>query len=154
MKKQRKRKRKKGKVKRVTRAITAAALNLLKDPAFLHHVCNKIGELGVVGEERNRLIVFLAALTAILLEPVSILYKGLSASGKSKLLRTVIQILPPECVRVLSSLSKKAQVLWPTVADWHGAVVGWSITAGKTRSTGLGCFNCEIISLVPFFLVG
>ncbi len=90
------------------RAITVAAHELLADPAFLYLVGEKLGELGIVGEARNRLIAFLAALTATLPEPVSVILKGSSSSGKSNLLRKVIQLIPPEYVKILSSLSKKA----------------------------------------------
>ncbi len=93
-----------------TRAVIAAARKLLADPAFLHSVCTKIGQLGIIGEERNRLIIFLAALTATLPEPVSIILKGSSSSGKSNLLRTILKVLPPECIRELSSLSEKAPI--------------------------------------------
>jgi hypothetical protein len=110
VKKNKKTKRWKSRTSKRTRAVTAAAGKLLADPSFLHHVCTKLGDLGIIGEERNRLIFFLAALTATLEEPVSAILKGSSSSGKSNLLRKVIRLLPPECVKELSSLSKKAPV--------------------------------------------
>lgn len=90
--------------------IRMRARELLRDPAFLYRAMMKIGELGVVGEERNRLILFLASLTKDLDTQVSVLVKGQSASGKSNLLRKTLQIFPPECVISRASLSAKAPV--------------------------------------------
>ncbi len=90
--------------------LRAQARELVRDPAFLYRAMTKIGELGVVGEERNRLILFLAGLTKDLDMQVSVLAKGQSASGKSNLIRKTLQIFPPECVISRASLSAKAPV--------------------------------------------
>lgn len=90
--------------------IRTAARKLLRGLEFLHKAMLKIGELGVVGENRNKLILFLAALTKNLDVPVSVLVKGQSSSGKSNLIRTVLQLFPPECVISRASLSAKAPV--------------------------------------------
>ena len=58
----------KNKVKQ-TRRLQNEALELLKDPSFLFRVSEEIEALGVVGEKRNRLILFLAMLTAQLTRP-------------------------------------------------------------------------------------
>jgi hypothetical protein len=86
------------------------AVAILKDPQFLFHVGEKIGELGVIGEERNRLILFLAGLSSAFAQPVSILIKGTSSSGKSNLIKNVVKLFPPELLLVRASLSTKAPV--------------------------------------------
>jgi len=90
--------------------LRAQARELVRDHALLYRAMTKIGELGVVGEERNRLILFLAGLTKDLDMQVSVLAKGQSASGKSNLIRKTLQIFPPECVISRASLSAKAPV--------------------------------------------
>jgi hypothetical protein len=40
--------------------IRKQALQLLGDPQYLFRAGQKLGDLGVVGEERNRLVLFLA----------------------------------------------------------------------------------------------
>jgi G:T-mismatch repair DNA endonuclease (very short patch repair protein) len=67
--------------------ITQRARRLLADPAFLFKVGRKIRELGVVGEERNRLILFLAGVTRVLPNPATIIIRG--SSGKSSLVTFV-----------------------------------------------------------------
>jgi hypothetical protein len=88
----------------------AEAHRLLRDEAFLYRAMTKIGELGVVGEERNRLILFLAGLTKDFDMPISVIVKGQSSSGKSNLIRKTTQIFPPESVIARASLSAKAPV--------------------------------------------
>src|SRR5690242_1785767 len=86
------------------------ARKLLSEPLFLHRTMRKIGELGVVGEEGNRLALFLAGLTKDCDEPVSALVRGPSSSGKSNLVRNVLQLFPPEVVITRATLSSKAPV--------------------------------------------
>jgi len=90
------------------RLIRAEAIKLLRDPLFLYKAGQTIEELGVVGEQRNRVILFLAGLSKDLVEPVSVLVRGPSSSGKSKLVRSVIKLFPPESVITRASLSPKA----------------------------------------------
>jgi hypothetical protein len=84
------------------------ALGLLRDPQYLYRASKKIEELGVVGEERNRLIIFLAGLTRSTAAPASVLIKGSTSSGKTTLVKTVVQLFPSECVIARSGLSGKA----------------------------------------------
>jgi hypothetical protein len=93
-----------------TRKIRTAALRLIRDALFLFRIVQKIGELGIIGEKRNRLVLFLAGLTKDLDKPVSVLYKGASSTGKSELLKASISLVPPECVLTRASLSKQAPV--------------------------------------------
>ena len=91
--------------------IRTAALRLIRDVLFLFRVVQKrIGEMGIVGEKRNCLILFLAGLTKNFEKPVSVLEKGASSTGKSEVLKSVIQLFPPECVLTRASLSKMAPV--------------------------------------------
>ena len=87
-----------------------AAERLIRDAEFLFRVGRKIDELGVVGENRNRLILFLAGLTKDFDKPVSIIEKGVSSTGKSELMKAVIALFPPECVLTRASMSKMAPV--------------------------------------------
>jgi hypothetical protein len=84
------------------------ALELLQDPHFLDRLANKFGELGIIGERRNCLILFLAGLTRTFDKPVSVLTKGNSSTGKSESVKAVLSLFPPECVLMRASLSKKA----------------------------------------------
>lgn len=89
--------------------IAKRAGGLLMDPQFLFRVSEVIGSVGVVGEKRNCLIVFLAVLTTVLFAPpVSILVKARSAAGKSNLLEKVLKIFYSVMVVPRSGFSREA----------------------------------------------
>ena len=90
--------------------IRDAAIELLCDPRFFFLTGQKLEQMGVVGEEQNRLLIFLACITKDLRSAISVIVKGSTSSGKSNLLRTVIRLFPSECVSNLASLTPKALV--------------------------------------------
>jgi hypothetical protein len=98
------------KVDKKKEKIRRAALSLLADPALLSRICRKLQELGLVGEKRNALVVFLAAVTKAFKKPVSVIVKGNSSSGKSNLLRLVCLLFSLDCVLKRASLTQKAPV--------------------------------------------
>ncbi|MGA2647833.1 MAG: hypothetical protein ABSF15_24300 [Candidatus Sulfotelmatobacter sp.] len=84
------------------------ATALIEDPRFIFRVGKKIGELGMVHEFRNRLIIFLACLTMFLRNKVSVSATAPSGSGKSTLMEIPLKVFPPECVVRRASFSRKA----------------------------------------------
>src|ERR1700721_420282 len=89
-------------------AITKEAMRLISCPRFLYKVGQKIGQIGVVGEKHLRMIVFLAGVTRNLPEKASVLVKGSTSSGKSTIVKEVLQLFPPKCVVERAGLSKTA----------------------------------------------
>ena len=87
-----------------------AAQELSKDPALLHKAIETIGVLGVVGEQENRGMLYLALLSAKSQTPISVLVKGRSSSGKSFLVSKALKLIPPRGYYELSSMSSKALV--------------------------------------------
>jgi hypothetical protein len=81
---------------------------LLRDPMFFNRASTMIGHCGVVGELENRLRMFSSGLTKDHGEPVSIVVKGASSSGKNNLAKGVIKVFPPESLRIRSTMSKRA----------------------------------------------
>jgi hypothetical protein len=95
--------------KRTTRReLEKRARQLLRNPLFLYMLLERIRQLGVVGEERNLLILALACLTRTLPRPASVLVKGPSSSGKSTLVECSLQVFPRSCIVERAGLSKKA----------------------------------------------
>lgn len=88
--------------------ILRMARTLVNDPQFLFKAGRAIGRIGVIGEERNRLILFLAGVSRGLPEPGSVLLKGSSSSGKSRQVKDVVRLFPPDCVVERAGLSGKA----------------------------------------------
>ena len=90
------------------RSLLAEAQKLLHDPALLYRVFKATRAAGVVGEEENALLLYLAMTSRLLANPVSVSLQGESAAGKSWLVTRVAKLLPKECVEDRSRLSPQA----------------------------------------------
>jgi len=73
-----------------------AALELLKDPNLLDRILEDFERCGIVGEETNKLVAYLAAVSRKLDEPLAVLLKSCSAAGKTSLMDAVLAFVPPE----------------------------------------------------------
>jgi DNA primase len=80
----------------MTAAEREAALALLKDPQLLDRILADFQRAGVVGEEANKLVGYLAALSRKLPEPLAVIVQSGSAAGKSALMDAVLAFVPPE----------------------------------------------------------
>jgi energy-coupling factor transporter ATP-binding protein EcfA2 len=84
---------------------------LIKNRQFLYRIGKKIGELGLIGEVRNRLIIFLAAMTTIIPDHkrrTSVIVTGPSGSGKTTLIELPLMVMPPEFIVRRASFSRQA----------------------------------------------
>jgi DNA primase catalytic core len=73
-----------------------AALGLLRDPCLLDRLLADFDRCGVVGEETNKLVGYLAAVSRKLEEPLAVILQSSSAAGKSWLMEAVLAFLPEE----------------------------------------------------------
>jgi DNA primase catalytic core len=73
-----------------------AALELLKDPHLLDRILADFTRCGVVGEEANKLIAYLAATSRKLDAPLAVMVQSSSAAGKSSLMEAVLSFMPDE----------------------------------------------------------
>jgi DNA primase catalytic core len=80
----------------VSQEDAAAALALLKDPKLTDRILADFERCGVVGEETNKLVGYLAALSRKLDEPLAIVIQSSSAAGKSSLMEAVLAFVPEE----------------------------------------------------------
>jgi len=74
----------------------AAALDLLKDPELLPRILRDFHRCGVVGEETNTLVGYLAAVSRKLDEPLAVIIQSSSAAGKSALMDAILAFMPEE----------------------------------------------------------
>jgi hypothetical protein len=75
---------------------TQAALALLKSPDLLNHIQNDFNRCGVVGEDTNKLVGYLAVISRKLEAPLAITIQSTSAAGKSALMDAVLAFMPAE----------------------------------------------------------
>jgi len=72
------------------------AIGLLRDPKLLDRVVEDFEACGVVGEETNKLVGYLAAVSRKLEEPLAVVIQSSSAAGKSSLMDAVLSFVPEE----------------------------------------------------------
>jgi len=75
---------------------TAEALALLKEPRLLDRILADFEKCGVVGEETNKLVGYLAVVSRKLDQPLAVVIQSSSAAGKSSLMDAVLAFVPPE----------------------------------------------------------
>lgn len=80
----------------MTDAEREEALALLKDPHLLEHIEGDLTACGLVGEENNKLLVYLAATSRKLPKPLAVMVQSSSAAGKSSLSEAVLAFVPDE----------------------------------------------------------
>lgn len=73
-----------------------AAIELLRDPKLVERILADFKKCGVVGEETNKLVSFLAAVSRKLDDPLAVLIQSSSAAGKSSLMEAVLAMIPEE----------------------------------------------------------
>jgi hypothetical protein len=73
-----------------------AALDLLRDPCLLDRVLEDFDKCGAVGEETNKRIAYLAAVSRLLEKPLAIVVQSASSAGKSSLMEAVLDFMPEE----------------------------------------------------------
>jgi len=73
-----------------------AALALLKSPNLMQQVLSDFARCGVVGEEANKQVAYLAAVSRKLDRPLAVMVQSSSAAGKSSLMEAVLRFMPEE----------------------------------------------------------
>jgi hypothetical protein len=91
-------------------ALWASCSRLALLPDILRAFAACLAELGVVGEERNAKLLYLALTSRFLPRPVSVAVKGESSSGKSHTTERVLDFFPASAFVKLTSASDKALV--------------------------------------------
>ena len=86
----------------------AAAETFGRSPDLLERIRTDYARCGLVGEEPNTLLCYLAAVSRKMDEPLSVLILSSSGAGKSALQNVTLAFCPPEDVVRLTSLTGKA----------------------------------------------
>ncbi|MEW6747817.1 MAG: CHC2 zinc finger domain-containing protein [Planctomycetota bacterium] len=84
------------KVIELTETEKQAALELLRDPKLLDRILSDFERCGIVGEETNKLVGYLAATSRKLEEPLAVVIQSSSAAGKSSVMEAILGFMPEE----------------------------------------------------------
>jgi len=92
----------------ISPAEKAEAEKFGRSPDLIERIIADFETCGLVGEEPNKLLAYLAATSRKTEEPLSVLVLSSSGAGKTALQDTALQFVPPEELVKLTSLSGKA----------------------------------------------
>ena len=84
------------------------ALAWLSEPKLLERLASDLQSLGVVGEEHNLMLCYLAVLSRKSERPLGVLVQSSSAGGKSTLVDAVSSLVPEEDLVALSAITPQA----------------------------------------------
>jgi DNA primase catalytic core len=87
---------------------SAQALELLRQPNLLDRILTDFERCGVVGEETNKKISYLAAVSRLLRAPLAVVVQSSSAAGKTSLMEAVLDFVPPEQRQEYSAMTGQA----------------------------------------------
>jgi DNA primase catalytic core len=83
-------------VQEITGQDREAALRFLHSPDLLEEIIADLETVGYTGEEMNKLLCYLAAVSRKMDEPLSVMIQSRSAAGKSCLQDTILSLMPDE----------------------------------------------------------
>jgi hypothetical protein len=89
-------------------ATRARAIALLRSSRFFCKLLEALAQEGLVGEERNALVIFVVAVSRLLSRPLNLFVKGQSSSGKNHTVRKVLRLIPQKCICEITNSSEKA----------------------------------------------
>ncbi len=72
------------------------AMAFLKNPNLMEEILEDLATMGVIGEEINKTVCYLATTSSKLAKPVSVLIQSRSSAGKSTLQNAVLSLMPEE----------------------------------------------------------
>jgi hypothetical protein len=112
----------------------AAALDLLKDRNLLDRILADFERCGVVGEETNKLVGYLAAISRKLERPLAVTIQSSSAAGKTSLMEAILSFTPEE-ERVKYSAMTGQSLFYMGETDLRHKILAVVEEAGAERAT-------------------
>ena len=83
----------------IPKATITKCLTFLKSQNLINNINSQIGVAGIVGEEINRILLFIIASSYKMPDTLHALIQGSSGSGKTRLLKVISDLMPPEDVK-------------------------------------------------------
>ncbi len=118
----------------LSKAEREAALELLRSPDLIGRITSDFAAAGVVGEETNCLVSYLAAVSRLLDRPLAVVVQSSSAAGKSALQDAVLAMIPEE-ERVSFSAMTGQSLFYMGESDLSHKVLAVSEEEGAERAS-------------------
>jgi hypothetical protein len=87
---------------------TVRALELLRSPHFFTELLSAVRSIGLVGEERTALVIYIGATSRLLDKPICLFVKGPSGVGKNFVTDSTLRLFPDSEVQKLTSSSNRS----------------------------------------------
>jgi len=94
-------------------ATVTRCMELLKSPDLMERIGQLIGQAGVVGEEATRALLFVVASSYKMADTLHGLIQGSTGSGKTRLLKTICSLTPPEDTIKLTRITEASLYNYP-----------------------------------------
>ena len=117
----------------MTEAERDAALAFLRQPDLLDRIAADFAACGLVGEETNKLVGYLAAVSRKLAAPLAVLVQSSSAAGKSSLMDAVLAFVP-EAERVRYSAMTGQALFYMGGRDLRHRILALCEEEGASRA--------------------
>jgi hypothetical protein len=98
----------KGVVKNISTKLKKEAIDFLKDKLLLDNIDKELSNSGIIGEENNRLLLFLIALSYRSKYTLHGLIQSSSGAGKSFLLKSIMNCIPDEDMMSFTRVTNKS----------------------------------------------
>jgi DNA primase catalytic core len=118
----------------MTDAEREAAIALLRDPRLVERIVEDFAVCGMVGEETNKLIGYLSAVSRHLEKPLAVIVQSSSAAGKSSLMDAVLAFVPEEHRKQYSSMTGQS-LFYMADTDLQHKVLAIVEEAGAQRAS-------------------
>lgn len=118
----------------MTEAEREEALGLLRDPKLLGRILADFDACGVVGEDTNKLVGYLAALSRKFDKPLGVIIQSTSAAGKTTLMDAVLSFIPEEDRVKYSAMTGQA-LFYLGEADIKNKILAIAEEEGAERAT-------------------
>lgn len=107
----------------ISRQEQQEALKLLKDRNITAHLKTAMQRVGLIGETENGLLLFLIFLTRCFDAPLHALVHGSSGSGKTNLLKSILELVPPESKYETTALTENVLFRPPHKDFWKNKIL-------------------------------
>jgi len=104
------------------------AAELRNSPTLLEDIRNDVTSMGYVGEDINKVLLYLIGLSAKMTEPLGCFIASDSGAGKSALVEVVVKLFPNDHVHLISRMTDQALYYM----DEHGLKNKWLIVAERS----------------------
>ena len=111
----------------------SAAMELLRDPRLMQRVLEDFDKCGMVGEETNKKISYLAAVSRLLEKPLAIVVQSASSAGKSSLMDAVLDVIPEEQREEYSAMTGQS-LFYMEQKNLKHKILAVTEEAGATRA--------------------